>query len=190
MNTLRRFADTVCSPCCIDWPQPHHSWRCIDALYVLFCACMQTDSFHVFRRLVFGCHFAHERRNLRQKGAVSPCETYVRRSHATLFPDKTMSWQLGEGKKRWEWFHHPCGRVRIVSCLFGDDVVSVTTHLAWLVVAPIVGFCEHLRGRCGVFSVQGSCLFRSMCLRDRSAETRCGFAMAAIGLLRVEEVMS
>ena len=54
------------------------------------------------------------------------------------------------------------------SCLFGDDVVD-TTHLVWLVVAPIVGFCEHLRGRCGVFSVQGSCFFRSMCLRDRSA---------------------
>ena len=102
-----------------------------------------------------------------------------------------MSWQLGEGKKRWEWFHPPRGRIRIVSlvCL-EDDVVSVTTHLAWLVVAPIVGFCEHLRGRCGVFSVQGSCFFRSMCLRDRSAETRRGFAMAAIGLLRVEEVMS
>ena len=36
------------------------------------------------------------------------------------------------------------------SCLFGDDVVD-TAHLVWLVVAPIVGFCEHLRGRCGVF---------------------------------------
>ena len=41
------------------------------------------------------------------------------------------------------------------SCLLGDDVVD-TTHLVWLVVAPIVGFCEHLRTRCGVFSVQGS----------------------------------
>ena len=45
------------------------------------------------------------------------------------------------------------------SCLFGDDVVSVTTHFVWLVVAPIVGFCEYLRGRCGVFSVQGSNFF-------------------------------
>ena len=45
------------------------------------------------------------------------------------------------------------------SCLFGDDVVSVTTHHVWLVVAPIVGFCEHLGGRCGVFSVQGSNFF-------------------------------
>ena len=44
------------------------------------------------------------------------------------------------------------------SCLFGDDVVE-TTHLVWLVVAPIVCFCEHLRGRCGVFSVQGSYFF-------------------------------
>ena len=43
-------------------------------------------------------------------------------------------------------------RPRRESCLFGDDVVD-TTHL---VVAPIVGFCEHLRARCGVFSVQGS----------------------------------
>ena len=41
------------------------------------------------------------------------------------------------------------------SCLFGDDVVD-TTHLVWLVVAPIVSFCEHLRARCGVFSVHGS----------------------------------
>ena len=40
------------------------------------------------------------------------------------------------------------------SCLFGDDVVD-TAHLVWLVVAPIVGFCAHLRDRCGVFSVHG-----------------------------------
>ena len=44
------------------------------------------------------------------------------------------------------------------SCLLGDDVVD-TTHLVWLAVAPIVGFCEHLRARCGVFSVQGSYFF-------------------------------
>ena len=44
------------------------------------------------------------------------------------------------------------------SCLFGDDVVD-TTHLVWLVVAPIVGFCEHLGGRCGVFSIQGNYFF-------------------------------
>ena len=37
------------------------------------------------------------------------------------------------------------------SSLFGDDVVDAT-HF---VVAPIVGFCEHLRALCGVFSVQG-----------------------------------
>ena len=41
------------------------------------------------------------------------------------------------------------------SCLFGDYVVDAT-HLVWLVVASIVCFCEHLRARCGVFSVQGS----------------------------------
>ena len=46
-------------------------------------------------------------------------------------------------------------RPRRESCLFGDDVVD-TTHFVWLVVAPIVGFCEHLRALCGVFSVQGS----------------------------------
>ena len=84
---------------------------------------------------------------------MTPCKTCVRRTHATLFPDKTMSPQFGEGKKRWEWFHQPCGaRSHRESCLFGDDVVD-TTHLVWLVVAPIVGFCEHLRARCGVFSV-------------------------------------
>ena len=44
------------------------------------------------------------------------------------------------------------------SCLFGDDVVDAT-HLVWLVVASIVCFCEHLRARCGVFSVQGSYFF-------------------------------
>ena len=67
------------------------------------------------------------------KGAVSPCKTCVRRSHATLFPDKTMSW-LGEGKKRWELlFHQPCGRVRIVSlvCLV---MMSLTLYIlsGWL----------------------------------------------------------
>ena len=41
------------------------------------------------------------------------------------------------------------------SCLSGDDVVD-TTHIVWLAVAPIVGFCAHLRDRCGVFSVHGS----------------------------------
>ena len=46
-------------------------------------------------------------------------------------------------------------RPRRESCLFGDDVVD-TTHLVCLVVTPIVCFCEHLRGRCGVFSVQVS----------------------------------
>ena len=75
------------------------------------------------------------------------------------------------------------------SCLLGDDVVD-TTHLVWLVVAPIVGFCEHLRARCGVFSVQGSYFFRSMCLEDCSAEATRGFAMDAMGSLHVEEVMS
>ena len=73
-------------------------------------------------------------------------------------------------------------RLHRESCLFGDDVVSVTTHLAWLVVAPIVGFCEHLS--------PGKLFFRSMCLRERSAETRRGFAMAAMGLFLVEVVMS
>ena len=50
----------------------------------------------------------------------------------------------------------PRGRVRIVSlvCLV---MVSLTPHIlsGWL-LRPIVGFCEHSRGRCGVFSVQGS----------------------------------
>ena len=75
------------------------------------------------------------------------------------------------------------------SCLFGDDVVDAT-HLVWLVVASIVCFCEHLRARCGVFSVQGSLFFRSMCLRDRSAEATRGFAMAAMGVFHIEVVMS
>ena len=44
------------------------------------------------------------------------------------------------------------------SCLLGDDAVY-TTHIVWLAVAPIVCFCEHLRARCGVFSVQGSYFF-------------------------------
>ena len=48
------------------------------------------------------------------------------------------------------------------SCSFGDDVVDAT-HLVWLVVAPIVCFCEHLQARCGVFSVQG-CYFFAACV--------------------------
>ena len=67
------------------------------------------------------------------------------------------------------------------SCLFGDDVVY-TTHLVWLVVAPIVGFCEHVSPR--------KLFFRSMCLRDCSAEATRGFAMVAMGLFHVEVVMS
>ena len=74
------------------------------------------------------------------------------------------------------------------SCLFGDGVLDAT-HLVWLVVASIVCFCEHLRGRCGVFSVQEA-IFRSMCLRDCSAEATRGFAMVAIGLFHVEVVTS
>ena len=74
------------------------------------------------------------------------------------------------------------------SCLFGDDVVD-TTHLVWLVVAPIVSFCEHLRARCGVFSVHGS-YCSQVYLRDNSAETTRRFAMAAIGSFHVEVVMS
>ena len=77
-------------------------------------------------------------------------------------------------------------RPRRESCLFGDDVVD-TTHL---VVAPIVGFCEHLRALCGVFSVQGSYCSHRMCLRDNSAETTRRFAMTAIGSFHVEVVMS
>ena len=71
------------------------------------------------------------------------------------------------------------------SCLFGDDVVD-TTHL---VVAPIVSFCEHLRARCGVFSVQGSSCSQ-VYLRDNSVETTRRFAMAAICSFHVEVVMS
>ena len=140
MNTLRRFADTVrfCARfdsrlCCMDWPHPHHSWRCIDTLNVLFCARMQTDSLNVFRR-VFLVTFCAREEHAEAKGAVSPCKTCVRRSHATLFPDKTMSWQLGEGKKRWELlFHQPCGRVRIVS-LVCWEMMSLTPHIlsGWL----------------------------------------------------------
>ena len=59
--------------------------------------------------------------------------------------------------KRREWFHLPRGRIRIVSLVCLVMGVVDATHLVWLVVAPIVGFCGHLRGRCGVFSVQGCC---------------------------------
>ena len=77
---------------------------------MLFCARMQSDSLNVFRR-VFQVTFCAREAYAEAKGAV----TCVRRSHAILFPDKNMSWQFGEGKKRWEWFHQPRGRIRIVS---------------------------------------------------------------------------
>ena len=55
--------------------------------------------------------------------------------HATLFPDKTMPWQFGEGKKRWELlFHQPCGRVRIVSLVCLEMMSSALQHIlsGWL----------------------------------------------------------
>ena len=134
--------------------------------------------------------FAHERRTLRQNGAVSPCKTCVRRSHAALFPNKNMSWQLGEGTKRWEWFHQTVrARPHRESCLFGDDVVDAT-HLVWL-----VGCVHCLFLRTSPWSVwcvfsPGKLLFYEMCLRDCSAEATRGFATVAIGLFHVEVVTS
>ena len=69
------------------------------------------------------------------KGGVSPCKTCVWRSYAPLFPDKTMSWQLGEGKKRWELlFHQPRGRIRIVSLVCLEMMSLALQHIlsGWL----------------------------------------------------------
>ena len=123
------------------------------------------------------------------KGPMSPCKTCVRRSHATLFPDKNMSWQFGEGKKRWEWFQQPCGRVRIVSllCLV---MMSLTLHIlsGWL-LRPL--FLSVNISVLGVVCFQSrKAIVRRMCLRGNSVETTRRFAMAAIGSFHVEVVMS
>ena len=70
-------------------------------------------------------------------------------------------------------------------------VVSVATHLVWLVVASIVGFCNIsvVGVVCFHFS-PGKLFFHSMCLRDCSAEATRGFAMVAMGLFHVEVMMS
>ena len=136
--------------------------------------------------LGFGC--AREAHSV-TTGAVSPCKTCVRRSHAASFPNKNMSWQFGEGMKRWEWFHQPRGRIRIVSlvCLV---MVSLTLHIlsGWL-LRPL--FVSANISVLGVVCFQSrEAIFRSVCLRDRSAEATRGFAMAAIGSFHVEVVTS
>ena len=71
------------------------------------------------------------------------------------------------------------------SCLFGDDVVDAT-HIVWLVVASFVSANISVLG---VVCFQSrEAIFRSMCLRDCSADATRGFAMAAIGLFHVEVV--
>ena len=146
---------------------------------------MQTENLNVFRLLFLMTCCAREARS-EAKSPMSPCKTCVRESHATLFTDKNMSWQFGEGKKRWEWFHQLCGRVRVVSlvCLV---MMSLTLHI--LLLRPLLVSVN--------ISVLGVVCFQSreaivhrMCLRDSSAETTRRFAMAAMGSFHVEVVMS
>ena len=160
MNTPHGFADTVrfcVRGLIVD--------RAVSTAYnrttrggalVLAVSCrMQTDNLNVFRCFSLGCHFAHERRTLRQEGAVSPCKTCVRKPrHPIPRQDHVMAAWRGQEAVG---VVSPTVRARPhrESCLFGDDVVDAT-HLVWLVVAPIVCFCEHICARCGVFSIQGS----------------------------------
>ena len=139
---------------------------------------------------LFGISFRAREAQSEAKGAMSPCKTCVRRSHATLFQDKTMSWQFGEGTKRWELlFHQPCGRVRIVSlvCL---EMMSFTLRIlsGWLLRPLSVSVNISVLGVVCFQSMEA--VVHRMCLRDCSAETTRGFAMAAIGLFHVEVVMS
>ena len=89
---------------------------------------------------------------------------------------------------RWEWYHQPCGRVRIVSlvCLV---MMSLTLHIlsGWL-LRPFVSANISVLGVVCFQSREAN--FRSMCLRDCSADATRGFAMAAIGLFHVELVTS
>ena len=196
MNTLRRFADTVRfrgRGLTVDRAVSTGHNRIIrgGALMLFTCyfvpACRQT----AFMPFVawFWMSFRAREAQSEAKGAVLPCKTCVRRSHATLFPDKTMSSQFGEGKKRWEWFHQPCGRVRIVSlvCL---EMMSFTLHIlsGWLLRPLSVSVNISVLGVVCFQSMEA--IVHRMCLRDCSAETTRGFAMAAIGLFHVEVVMS
>ena len=103
-NTMQRFADTVrfrVRGLTVDHALSTGHNRIIrgGAVMPFTCyfasACRQT----VFMSFVawFWMSFRAREAQSEAKGAVSPCKTCVRRSHATLFLDKTMSWQLGEG---------------------------------------------------------------------------------------------
>ena len=116
---------------------------------------MQTDSFHAFRRLVLDV-ISRTRGAILSKGrsvtvqdmcAEKPRHPVPRQDHVIAV------WRGQEAVG----VVSPTVRARPhrESCLFGDDVVY-TTHIVWLAVAPIVWFCEHLRARCGVFSIHGS----------------------------------
>ena len=107
-----------------------------------------------------------------------------------LVPDKTMSWQLGDVKKQWDWFHQPCARVRIVSLVCLEMMSLALQHIlsGWLLRPLLVSVNISV---IGVVCFQSrEAIFRSICLKDRSAEETRGFAMVAMGLFHVEVVMS
>ena len=119
---------------------------------------MQTDSLNVVRRLVLDVI-------LRTRGAL--CDNGRSVTVHDMCAEKPRRFVPKQEHVMAVWRGHeavgvvsPTARVRPhrESCLFGDGVLDAT-HLVWLVVASIVCFCEHLRARCGVFSVQGSYFF-------------------------------
>ena len=120
---------------------------------------MQTDSFHVFRRLVFWMSFRAREAHAEAKGRSVTMRDMCAEKPRRFVPrqDHVMAAWRGQ-----EAVGVVSPRVRAhlhrESCLFGDDVVD-TAHLVWLVVAPMIGFCAHLRARCGVFSIPGSYFF-------------------------------
>ena len=113
------------------------SWRCSDALHMLFCARMQTDSLNVFRRLVLDVI-------LRTRGAL--CDNGRSVTVQDMCAEKPRRFVPKQDHVMAAWRGHeavgvvvsPTVRARPhrESCLFRDDVVSVTTHLVWLVIAP------------------------------------------------------
>ena len=116
---------------------------------------MQTDSLNVVRRLFLDV-ILRTRGALCDNGRSVTVQDMCAEMPRRFVPKQEQSWQFGEVMKRWEWFHQPRGRIRIVSlvCLV---MVSLTLHIlsGWLLRPLFVSANISVLGVV-CFSVQGS----------------------------------
>ena len=113
-------------PCCIDWTHPYHSWRCSDALHMLFCVRMQSDSLNVFRRVFFGDI-------LRTRGTrVTMQDMCVEKPRHPVQDHVMAAWRGQEAVG--VVFHQPRGCIRIVNlvCLEMMSFAFLHTLSGWL----------------------------------------------------------